>query len=107
AFWSEIFKNKKTAKSKTPPLTFKQTVSALANLPKFFKLVCQTSPSMTVANAVLRVIKSAIPVAVLYVGKLIIDQVIHISQGKQTLSDNYLWELVAIEFFLAIFSDGL
>ena len=31
---------------------------------------------MTVANAVLRIIKSATPVAILYVGKLIIDQVV-------------------------------
>ncbi|MEO6330751.1 MAG: ABC transporter ATP-binding protein [Ginsengibacter sp.] len=107
AFWRELFKTKKTAKPKTPPLTFKQRVAALRNLPKFFKLVWQTSPSMTVANAILRIIKSATPVAILYVGKLIIDQVVQISQGRQSLSDNHLWELVAIEFFLAIFSDGL
>ena len=106
-FWSDIFKNKKTAKPKTTPLTFKQRLAALRNLPKFFKLVWQTSPSMTVGNAVLRIIKSAIPVAVLYVGKLIIDQVVQISHGNQGTSSYHLWELVAIEFFLAILSDGL
>src|SRR6185436_13669992 len=97
-FWSEIFKNKKTAKPKTTPLTFKQRLAALRNLPKFFKLVWQTSPSMTVGNAVLRIIKSAIPVAVLYVGKLIIDQVVLISHGNESISSYHLWELVAIEF---------
>ncbi len=95
AFWSDLFKNKKTAKPTTTPLTFKQRLAALRNLPKFFKLVWQTSPSMTVANAVLRIIKSATPVAILYVGKLIIDQVVHMSHGRQAISHTYLWELVS------------
>lgn len=62
---------------------------------------------MTIANAALRIMKSAIPVAVLYVGKLIIDQVGQLSQGNQNSSPDHLWELVAIEFVLAILSDGL
>jgi ATP-binding cassette, subfamily B, bacterial len=107
AFWNELFKNKKKAKPKTTPLTFKQRLAALRNLPEFFKLVWQTSPSMTIANIVLRVIKSSTPVAILYVGKLIIDQVVLMSHSKQSVSHNYLWELVAIEFALAILSDGL
>src|SRR5450432_632939 len=107
AFWSELFKNKKTAKPGTTPLTFKQRLAALRNLPRFFKLVWQTSPSMTIANAVLRIIKSATPVAILYVGKLIIDQVVQMSHGKAGISNYHLWELVAVEFFLAILSDAL
>ena len=107
AFWSELFKNRKTAKPKTTPLTFRQRVAALRNLPEFFKLVWQTSPSMTIANAVLRIIKSSTPVAILYVGKLIIDQVVQMSHSEQSASHSHLWELVAIEFALAILSDGL
>jgi ATP-binding cassette subfamily B protein len=41
------------------------------------------------------------------VGKLIIDQVIQISQGKEGYSINHLWKLVFIEFGLAILSDVL
>ena len=106
-FWSKLFKNKQTTKAGTDQLTFKQRLSALRNLPEFFKLVWQTSPSLTIANAVLRILKSATPVAILYVGKLIIDQVVQISQGKQSISSNHLWKLVAIEFGLAILSDVL
>jgi ATP-binding cassette subfamily B protein len=87
-------------------VTLKERFSALANLPMFFKLVWQTSPSLTLTNAILRIIRSAIPVAILYVGKLIIDQVVQTGQHKIE-HNNYIWELVAIEFGLAILSDGL
>lgn len=81
--------------------------SALRNLPRFFKLVWKTSPSLTIANAALRILKSATPVAILYVGKLIIDQVVHISHSELNISAGILWKLVAIEFGLAILSDVL
>ncbi|HKP31167.1 MAG TPA: ABC transporter ATP-binding protein [Chitinophagaceae bacterium] len=84
----------------------KQRLSALRNLPRFFALVWQTSRSLTIANIVLRILKSATPVAILYVGKLIIDLVIHISDAKQT-DLTYLWQLIIIEFLLAIASDVL
>ena len=87
-------------------LTFRERFSALGNLPAFFKLVWQTSPLLTLTNALLRIIRSAIPVAILYVGKLIIDQVVLISNETGS-SHVYLWQLVAIEFGLAILSDAL
>ncbi|MCW3110082.1 MAG: transporter ATP-binding protein [Segetibacter sp.] len=58
-------------------------------------------------NALLRIVKSATPLAVLYVGKLIIDQVVLLSQSHGGLSTRYLWTLVAVEFGLAILSDSL
>ena len=70
-------------------INLKDRFSALRNLPRFFKLVWQTSPSLTIANAALRILKSATPVAILYVGKLIIDQVVQISQGDQNISSNF------------------
>ncbi|HXH98861.1 MAG TPA: ABC transporter ATP-binding protein [Sphingobacteriaceae bacterium] len=88
-------------------LTFKERISALNNLPAFLKLVWQTSPGMTLASAVLRVMRSAIPVAMLYVGKLIIDQVVGLSTGSPDFSAEVLWRLVAFEFALAILADAL
>ena len=87
-------------------VTLKERFSALGNLPRFFKLVWHTSPALTILNASLRLVRSAIPVAVLYVGKLIIDQVVQISHGSGT-SHIYLWQLVAVEFGIAILSDAL
>ncbi|HVU53913.1 MAG TPA: ABC transporter ATP-binding protein [Puia sp.] len=95
----------------TAPLTFKERLEALRNLPRFFRLVWQTSPRIMIANAVLRTARSATPVAILYVGKLIIDQVILLAKAKGHAIDpnaiHHLWELVALEFGLAILSDGL
>ncbi|MBL7697170.1 MAG: ABC transporter ATP-binding protein [Chitinophagaceae bacterium] len=88
-------------------VTLKDRFSALNNLPRFFKLVWRASPSLTVLNAILRIIRSAIPVAILYVAKLIIDQIVALSNSPDGASHEYLWELVAIEFGLAILSDGL
>jgi len=70
-------------------------------------LVWETSPWMMIANSLLRLSKAVIPVALLYVGKLIIDQVVLLSQGHGTGFQHYLWTLVAAEFALAIISDVL
>ena len=121
------------AKTRTPkptePLTWKQRINALGNLPRFFRLVWETSPGIMIANCLLRIARSAIPVIILYVGKLIIDQVVLLSKtggvgagGSGILgghsgggsfwhpavgSLHFLWELVALEFGLALLSDGL
>lgn len=87
-------------------VSLKERFSALGNLPAFFKLVWQTSRSLTIATASIRLVRSAIPVSILYIGKLIIDQVIFLSR-ESNQPHTHLWELVAIEFALAIFSDAL
>ena len=85
--------------------TFKEQMGALKNLPKFFRLIWDTSKSMTIGNLLLRLVKSAIPLSMLYVAKLIIDEVIRqiAVTGERDLS--YLWILVAAELGLALLSD--
>ena len=91
------------------PLTWRERIKALGNLPRFFRLVWDTSPGIMLGNVVLRVAKSAIPVAILYVGKLIIDQVVGLAGHRIALDSgtHRLWLLVAGEFGLAIMSDIL
>lgn len=111
----------------TEPLTLRERLAALRNLPRFFRLVWDTSPRLMIANSILRIMRSAIPVAILYVGKLIIDQVVALARTSGSLPSSglhettghvvhvltgaagthHLWELVALEFGLAILSDGL
>jgi ATP-binding cassette, subfamily B, bacterial len=88
-------------------LSVKDRLRALRNLPAFFKLVWQSDPGMTLVNILLRFIKSAIPFLLLFIGKLIIDQVVLLSRNHQSLATAHLWKLVAIEFALAILSDGI
>lgn len=92
---------------KLKTLTFNERLAALQNVPRFFKLVWQTSARMTVISAFLRLIRSAIPLAILYVGKLIIDEVVLLNAGNAILSSRHLWNWVAIEFALVILSDIL
>jgi len=85
--------------------TFREQFSALGNLPRFFTLIWRVSKSLTITNILLRLIKSAIPISMLYVGKEIIDEVIRLiaNNGDQT----YLWTMIALELGLAICSDLL
>ena len=87
-------------------VSFKERLSALRNLPRFFRLIWHTSPALTLSNILLRLLRSAIPVAILYVGKLIIDQIVHHLQHTPA-SNTFLWKLVALEFGLAVASDAL
>ncbi|CAN5402760.1 ABC transporter ATP-binding protein [soil metagenome] len=88
-------------------ISLKERFSALSNLPSFFKLVWQTSRLLTISSIALRFVRSAIPLAILYTGKLIIDEVVMLTHSNNTVSHTFLWRLVAIEFGLAIFSDAL
>ncbi len=88
-------------------ITFKERLSSLRNLPSLFKLVWQSSPSKTIISFTLRILRSAMPVALLYVGKLIIDEVVALNTNATGGSMERLWELVGLQFLLAIMNDAL
>src|SRR5258708_19913372 len=75
-----------------PPKTFRERLGALRNLPPFLKLVWQTSPGIAIAQGLLRLLRSLLPVAALYVGALIIDEVVRLTHAPSpgaTLSQWY------------------
>ena len=84
--------------------SIKDQFSALKNLPRFFKMIWGTSKIMTIGNIGLRLLTSAIPLAMLYVGKEIIDQIINII-NKEGGDLNFLWLMVGVELGLAVLSD--
>ncbi len=88
-------------------LSWRERFAALGNLPAFFRLVWQTSPPLFLGNAVLRLVQAAIPAAVLFVGKIIIDQVVTLTKAGAAGQTTYLWQLVAAEFGLAILSTAI
>ncbi len=85
--------------------SFKDQFSALKNLPRFFKLIWASSKSYTVLNVLLRLIKAALPLAILYVGKEIIDEVLALIETQGQGDKSYLWLMLGIEAGLAILSD--
>ncbi|HEV7777265.1 MAG TPA: ABC transporter ATP-binding protein [Luteibacter sp.] len=100
-----------------PKLDLRQRLNALRNLPPFLRTIWETSRLYTVANILLRLLRALLPVATLYVGKLIIDQVtglIHAGAHHDNLGEwlasgdlDRLWLLLALEFALAVASDIL
>lgn len=81
----------------------KDSIKAIRTLPPFLKLIWNTDPVMALGNIILRIIKAGLPVTTLYIGKLIIDEVIRLAATPGAARE-YLWTLVAIELGLAIFS---
>lgn len=90
-----------TEKSK---LSFKERLEAFKNLPRFFRMIWETSPAMTIGNVLLRIIKAGIPVVMLWVGKLIIDEII-LQIDNPAHDFTMIWIYLGIEFGLAIISD--
>lgn len=84
---------------------WREQFSALGNLPRFFRLIWQTSPWMTVANSGLRLIKSAFPLATLYIGKEIIDGVVMLSNKAPGADEARVWQLIGLELGLVVCSD--
>ncbi len=87
-----------------PKEALAEQFSALRNLPRFFRLIWSTNKYMTIGNMVLRFIKAGIPLATLWVGKEIIDEVIRLID-VQNGDTQYLWLMVGLELGLVVLSD--
>ncbi|KIQ97842.1 ABC transporter ATP-binding protein [Lysobacter sp. A03] len=97
--------------------SLRERFDALRNLPPFLRMIWATSRSLTLVTLGLRVIRALVPIATLYIGKLIIDEAIRLvaignvfdtlQVAWQSGQLNYLATLLAMEFGLAIASDLL
>lgn len=93
-------------RSKTEaPKTFREQLAAFRNIPPFLRLIWQADARLATANVVLRIAQAALPTAILYVGKLIIDEVLFLLGGGGDAT--FLWQMVALEFGLALLTDLL
>ena len=102
----------------TPPTrTLRERLGAIRNIPPFLALIWSTSRSLTIGTVLLRLVRAVLPVVTLYVGKLIIDEVMARAAIAETpssiagwltdvASQRLLW-LLAAEFGLAVLSDVL
>jgi ATP-binding cassette subfamily B protein len=93
-------------KPDTPTPTWRERLRALRHLRTLLRLVWSTEPSYVVGILVLRVVRAGVPVAVLWVGKLIVDQVVA-AIGQRQVPWGHLAVLLAIEFAIAVVGEGL
>lgn len=84
--------------------TWKERLTALRNIRPFLKMVWKTSPVLVSISAVSRLLRAVLPVAILYVAKLIIDAVVQ-SLHRGQLASHRIWILVVSELTLAVMSD--
>ena len=100
-----------------PRPSLRARLGALRTLPPFLLLVWRTSPALTAATLALRLVRALLPVAVLFLGKLIIDEVLHLSQQPDHPADAAGWiasglllrlaGLLLAELGLAVLTDML
>jgi len=87
-----------------------QRLQALRHVAPLLKLVFATHRGYTAAILALRLVRSAVPVAVLWVGKLIIDEVIAgigVAQAGGQVDWRRLGTLVGLELGIAVVGEGL
>ena len=89
-----------------PPRSLRQRLQALENVGPLLRMVWSTSPPLTLVSVSCRVLRALLPVATLWIGKLIIDQVV---QAVRTgaMGGNQIWWLVGAELGLTLASDLL
>ena len=100
-----------------PRPTLRARLGALRTLGPFLALVWQTSPVLTSTSLALRLVRALLPVAVLFLGKLIIDEVVRLSRLPAPPADIAGWVesgllvrvglLLGAELGLALLTDVL
>src|SRR5579859_5754763 len=103
--------------STTSNTSLKERFGALKNLRPFAIMVWRMSPQLMAASLALRLVRALLPVVTLFIGKLIIDDVVALVQTPhkpETLLQwlnsgllNWLGLLLIAEFALAVLADVL
>ncbi len=88
------------------PKGWRERLAALGYLPALLRLVWETHHGYTVTMIVLRLLRAFVPVAGLWVAKLIIDQVVLLARTPG-VSLSPLWRVVTLELVVVIAGEFL
>ena len=91
---------------KPKPSGWRERISALRNVAPLLRMVWETSAWLSVAVIGLRFIAALLPVAMLWISKLIVDEVVAAIAGRGEPVYN-VWWLLGAEVALAVLSDAL
>jgi ATP-binding cassette subfamily B protein len=93
-----------------PPTSWRERLRALRHLPRLLRLVWETEPRYVVGILALRVARALVPLGVLWVGKLIVDEVVSaiaLAGTGATIDWVRIGELLALELIIALVGEGL
>jgi ATP-binding cassette subfamily B protein len=85
---------------------WRERLSALRNVPAVLKIVWDSGPAVVVFGLIARLFAALLPVALLWITKLIIDGIVHAVSTHQPVQPRFWW-LVATEFLLAVLASVL
>ncbi|MGA3103342.1 MAG: ABC transporter ATP-binding protein [Terriglobales bacterium] len=85
---------------------WQERISALRNVPPVLKIVWDSGPHVVVFGLVSRLFSALLPVALLAITRLIIDDIVFAVSNHQPVQPR-LWWLVAAEFSLAVLNSVL
>jgi ATP-binding cassette, subfamily B, bacterial len=88
------------------PINFSLSLASLKFVPAFFREIRKVNPRLFYLNIFSRLVNALLPVLMLWVGKLIIDEVV-LQLATEVKDFRHLWLLVGAEFGLAVLSDLL
>ena len=88
------------------PLGWRDRLASLGNVRPLLGMVWETSPPLVIGTTILRLVRALLPLAMLWVSKLILDAVVgRIMRNSGNLQQ--VWKLVALELGLAVAGDVL
>ena len=87
-------------------ISLKDSFRGWGAIPRFFREIYRAGPGLFLSNILARSLKAFSPVVLLWVGKLIIDEIVRLLQEEGGDMDR-LWQYVGIELGVALLSDLL
>lgn len=85
-------------------INLRSNLIALKNIPRFFREIHHSSPQLFWSNIICRLLSSSTPILLLWVGKLIVDEILDLIDQSNTSYDT-LWMYVGIELGLVFIND--
>ncbi len=89
-----------TQENQDPTPRWRERIAALKNFPPVLRMVWEAAPKVIVSSLTCRVIAALLPLAVLAVTRVIINDIVGLTTHRSALPANFWW-LVVLEFVLA------
>ena len=87
------------------PASWKDRLAAVRYVPELFRLIWRTHRGFATAMMILRVLRSVVPVATFWVGKLILDSVIAAKAGTGDIA--HVWRYLVLEVAIVLVAEIL